>query len=209
MLKIAPKADPKLVIEATICLVKGIIVVALKSELLNVGNMKVIYTGIGKVNAAHYCTKCILEMQPTYILNVGTAGALRPELLGKVYEVRSVVERDMCAEPLAHRGFVPFEESSGEIILGEKGLKVGTGDSFVTSKDNWLVEQRIDLVDMELYAIAKSCSILNIPCYSIKFASDLADGDAENQWSTSMVKARETIGAKIDEKLAELEIIHG
>jgi hypothetical protein len=48
---------------------------------------------------------------------VGTAGVLTVENLGKVHDVRSVIERDFLAMPLAERGSVPFDRSKNEFIL--------------------------------------------------------------------------------------------
>ena len=117
-----------------------VILAAIPDELIpdTVSGINVIYTGVGKINAAYWTTKVILEQKPRLILNVGTAGVLTVENLGKVHDVRSVIERDFLAMPLAERGSVPFDHSKNEFILNHQGLKVATGDSFVTENDLWL-----------------------------------------------------------------------
>jgi adenosylhomocysteine nucleosidase len=45
-----------------------------------------------------------------------------------------------------------------------------------------LVEQKIDVVDMELYAIAAIAHQHRIPWLSFKFISDSADSKAGEQW---------------------------
>ena len=42
-------------------------------------------------------------------------------------------------------------------LPGFDGVVCGTGDSFVTALDAWLTENAIDIVDMELFAIAHVC----------------------------------------------------
>ena len=73
-----------------------VILAAISDELFpdSISGIKVIYTGIGKINAAYQTTKVILEQKPRLILNVGTAGVLTVENLGKLHDVRSVIERD-------------------------------------------------------------------------------------------------------------------
>ena len=168
------------------------ILAALPNELIpdSINGVNIVYTGIGKINATYWTTKVILEQRPRLILNVGTAGVLMLENLGKVHKVQSVIERDFLAMPLAERGFVPFDNSKNEFILNHQGLKVATGDSFVTENDSWLNQQNVDLVDMELFAIAKVSSKLGVLCKALKYGSDLANLDAPLDWSKSLDKAK-------------------
>ncbi len=50
------------------------------------------------------------------------------------------------------------------------------------STDPWLLEQHIDVVDMELFAIAAVAHQHQIPWLSFKFISDSADSKAGEQW---------------------------
>jgi adenosylhomocysteine nucleosidase len=59
----------------------------------------------------------------------------------------------------------------------------GTGDSFVTSQDPWLISQGIDVVDMELFAIANIAHQFNIPWQSFKYVTDDANEDSGNEWT--------------------------
>lgn len=179
------------------------ILAALPNELIpdSINKVNIVYTGIGKINAAYWTTKVILEQRPRLILNVGTAGVLMLENLGKVHKVRSVIERDFLAMPLAERGFVPFDNSKNEFILNHQGLKVATGDSFVTENDSWLNQQNVDLVDMELFAIAKVSNKLGVLCKALKYGSDLANLDAPLDWSKSLDKAKTAFSREITEYL--------
>ena len=71
-----------------------VIFAAIADEIIpnSIKGIDVIYTGIGKVNAAFWATKIILDRKPKLLLNVGTAGVLANKNLGKVHEVRSVIE---------------------------------------------------------------------------------------------------------------------
>jgi adenosylhomocysteine nucleosidase len=50
------------------------------------------------------------------------------------------------------------------------------------STDPWLLEQHIDVVNMELFAIAAVAHQHQIPWLSFKFISDAADSKAGKQW---------------------------
>ena len=104
----------------------------------------------------------------------------------------------MIAEPLAPRGTVPL---SGQLPVLESSFgtaRCATGDSFVTSKDQWLLDNHVDLVDMELFAIAKVAAHYGVEWKSIKFASDLADENAAEHWNVSLEKANQKISEMIE-----------
>lgn len=123
------------------------------------------------------------------ILNVGTAGCLQKNYLGGVFGVHEVIERDMNGEPLASRGVVPFSDQPSVYRLHFGTSRCATGDSFVTTKDQWLLDNQVDLVDIKLFAIAKVATHYGIEWKSIKFVTDLTDGNAAEQWNNSLRKA--------------------
>jgi len=71
----------------------------------------------------------------------------------------------------------------------------------VTSKDYWLIENGIDLVDMELFAVAKVAEHYGVQWRAIKFASDLADENAAESWNNSLSNANRRIGEMMDQAL--------
>jgi adenosylhomocysteine nucleosidase len=184
---------------------KIVIVVALESEFSIRSKLshKVTYTGVGKVNAARVVTQLILSDKPDLILNLGTAGTLNPRHLGMALGVREVIERDMNAEPLAPRGEVPLSSEPSSFYSDFGEVKCATGDSFVSSHDQWLIDKKVDLVDMELFAIAKVADFFGVKWRAIKFASDLANNDAAFDWKDSIKKANQEILQKIDIAIAE------
>ena len=160
-----------------------LIITALESELKREAlpsGVEIIYTGIGKINATITSIKAINQYSPKRILNFGTAGKIKPELHG-LLEIGKVIQRDMQAEPLAPRGSTPFcvrpQEylSTGEFVCG-------SGDSFVTAHDPWLHSLGVDVVDMELFAIAAVAHDYQIPWQSFKYITDDANESSGEDW---------------------------
>ena len=179
---------------------KTVVIAALESEFFTLkGPIDTIYySGIGKINSARATTELILEKKPDLILNVGTAGCLQHRHLGGVFGIEEVIERDMVAEPLAPRGSVPFSEHPPVYRARFGTARCATGDSFVTSKDLWLIENQVDLVDMELFAIAKIATHYGVEWRSVKYASDSADEAAAEHWADSLHEADLKISEMIE-----------
>ena len=157
-----------------------LLVVALEAELpaeLTTG-WRIIYTGVGKINAAVALSVELITSEPKAVVNFGSAGALASSLSG-LQEVTRFVQRDMDARALGFSlGETPFE-GPGMIDLGRPGLCCGTGDSFVNVKP----ELVSDLVDMEAFALAKICLKKSIDFYCFKFISDNANDVAAHDWT--------------------------
>ena len=133
-----------------------LLLVALKNELEAISipkSIPVAYTGIGKINAATVTQSAIAHYRPKLIVNFGTVGKINPAL-SELITIGKVIQRDMIAEPLAPRGVTPFCSKPAEYYSEHGQYTCGTGDSFVTSADPWLIRQSVDVVDMELFAIA-------------------------------------------------------
>ncbi|MBO9536419.1 5'-methylthioadenosine nucleosidase [Herbaspirillum sp.] len=168
-----------------------VILTALESELDAADappGVEVVYCGVGKVNAALHTTRRILAGKPELVINFGTAGKIDP-LHDGLLEVAAVVQRDMMAMPLAPRGVTPLvdaAEQPARLESGHPGVVCGTGDSFVTASDDWLLQEKIDLVDMELFAIARVCRHFGVPWRAFKFITDGADDDSANDWQNKV-----------------------
>ena len=164
-----------------------LIITALESELKRESlprGAEIVYCGVGKINAAMTSIKAIHQYSPKKILNFGTAGKIKPELHG-LLEIGKVIQRDMDAEPLAPRGSTPFCARPQEYLSTGKFL-CGTGDSFVTAHDSWLYSQGIDVVDMELFAIAAIAYEHHIPWQSFKYITDDANENSGNDWQAKV-----------------------
>ena len=148
-------------------------------------DVDVVFTGVGKINTTIATIEAIATHRPRLVVNYGTAGKINPSLHG-LYEIGRVVQRDMMAMPLAPRGRTPFAPELDSLASGHDGVVCGTGDSFVTATDPWLVEHSVDLVDMELFAIAQVCVRLNLPWRAFKFITDDANDFAAEHWTANV-----------------------
>ena len=143
--------------------------------------VEVFYTGIGKINATITALHAIAQTRPSLIVNFGTVGAVSEDVSG-LLEIGRVVQRDMIAEPLSPRGRVPFCERPHEYFSSQGTHTCGTGDSFVTTKDPWLEEQGIHVVDMELFAIAAVAHAHGLPWLSYKYVTDFTNEESGQVW---------------------------
>lgn len=169
---------------------KILIIVALESELPladTPSGIEIIHCGVGKVNATAVTTAAIITRKPDLVINFGTAGKISTDIHGLV-EVASVMQRDMMAMPLAARGVTPFSNDASTLSSGVDGVCCGTGDNFVTAADTWFVENGIDVVDMELFAIAHTCNRYDVPWRAFKYISDDANDAAAEDWSSNVRK---------------------
>lgn len=175
-------------------------VMALKQEamgLLEPLGADIIYTGIGKVNAAHALTRELTLRRyegrlPARGVNLGTAGS-RCFRTGDLIACHQFIQRDMDVTPLgfAH-GETPYESipSMLDVPVLFTDLKsgiCGSGDSFVTG------DLAIDcqVLDMEAYALAKVCHMEVVPFAAVKYITDGADAEAAEHWPERLRHAAE------------------
>jgi len=170
-----------------------IFVAALKEETPNLDYFH--YTGVGKINATYNLTKIIHKYKPTEIINFGTAGAINKKLNG-IVECTSFYQRDMDVSSLMNLeiGQTPFDQIN-EIIQSKDGYSCGSGDSFVNKQ----ITMKVDVVDMEAYAIAKVCKLENINFRCFKFISDHADEAASIDWIKNCEKGAKLFEQKLNE----------
>lgn len=166
------------------------VLMALPSEsqgLFEAEDIKVHYTGVGKVNAALTAMDVIHSSGCKVIINLGTAGSSKFNAHDLV-EVSRFVQRDMDVSPLGFKvGETPFDPLPEGIDLIPffsdlpRGV-CGTGDSFETGAP----KVSCDLVDMEGYAIAKVCRKKGVQFVSLKFITDGADDQAHKDWEANL-----------------------
>jgi adenosylhomocysteine nucleosidase len=148
---------------------------------------RLIFTGLGKLKSAVSATEAIIEERPDLVVNYGSAGGIKKGLEGLV-EIASVVQRDITTEPIAPRGVTPFCPDPPVLKSGHGAHVCGTGDSFVTTFDPWLADNGVDLVDMELFAIAHVCTRFGVPWRAFKFITDDADEQAADHWNENVAR---------------------
>jgi len=165
-----------------------LVVAALKSELdaeRAVVGVEVVFSGLGKVNAALATAQALLREERALVVNYGSCGKISKSPHGLI-EISRVIQRDMLAMPLSPRGITPYSDEGHILESGRVGWVCGTGDSFVISEDPWLTENKIDVVDMELFAIAGACKRFGVPWRAFKYVTDAADDDAHDDWNANL-----------------------
>lgn len=161
-----------------------------------------IATGIGKVQAAVHTTCAIMQYRPQLVLNYGTAGTLN-HAVGDILVCRDFVDRDLDAVALP--GLVSHIES--ETALAQAGLTeewrsqtpdesatflshtCNTGDSFVTDA-GYLTG---DAIDMEAFAQAAACRLLDVPFIAVKYITDVVGNNSIRQWEEKLADARKAL----------------
>lgn len=168
---------------------------------------ELLYTGVGKVNAALALTHALAtrERDGLLVVNLGSAGS--PVFRsGDVVQARHFFERDMDARAIGvPLGLTPFEDEthieSSLLLPGLPQATCYTGDSFVTEPHPHL---DLEIIDMEAYAMAKACQRLGVPFASLKFITDGADGTAAADWQTAVHLSAERLSAAL--RLLEREL---
>jgi adenosylhomocysteine nucleosidase len=175
-----------------------LVVMALEIEsqgLFAERGVPVLYTGLGKVNAAYRLARALGQHRAEHgelprVVNFGTVGS--PTLTaGSVVACRRFVQRDMDVSGLGFAlGTTPFEEVPPmlefEPLFPELPEGVcGTGDRFETGKP----VVACDVIDMEGYALAKVCHLEGAEFGSVKFVTDGADGTAGVDWEANLPRA--------------------
>ena len=169
-------------------------VAAIKEETLGLDYFN--HIGVGKINATYNTLQLIHFHKPKIIINYGTAGAINTQLKG-IVECTKFYQRDMDVRGLNFElGETPFDKIK-EIVLSEKGHSCGTGDNFVDHE----IEMKIDVVDMEAYAIAKVCKLENIEFKCFKYISDNADENASKDWNENLALGAKTFAKLINDKI--------
>ncbi len=171
-----------------------LIVSALHKEIPNrwedgLENHAILYTGVGKVNATYNLTKVLMDDRDEYdlVINYGTAAS---KVHKGLVDCTTFIQRDMDATPLGFKkGETQFEPTPSMVDFSHiknpiaLNLTCYTGDTFATDLTPY-----DDVVDMESFALAKTCRNLGIDFVSYKYISD--DGDADD-WEKNCSKGVE------------------
>ncbi|MEV4557462.1 nucleosidase [Kitasatospora sp. NPDC049285] len=164
---------------------RPLLVLALPEEAAHLDlGLPVLLTGMGKVNAAAALATVLGRGErPAEVVNLGTAGTLRPGLAG-THEIGRVLQHDLDAELLEGLVGRPMD---GPIDLAADGPTLATGDLFVSAEEaRARLARTADLVDMEGYAIATVARRAGLPVRLVKHVSDEAGEDAHRSWRESV-----------------------
>jgi adenosylhomocysteine nucleosidase len=188
-----------------------LLVMALPQE--NVGNLldqfglPIIYTGVGKINAAIKLGEILSTTnEHTIVINLGSAGSHKYPA-GETVCITRFFQHDMNATALGFDlGQTPFEEDThltGSLAIpGMKHATCFTGDSFVTERHP---ELSFEVIDMEAYSLAKTCLHHNTEFIALKFITDGADGQAAQDWPEALNMAADHLSVALGETLKHLE----
>ncbi|ATN32663.1 5'-methylthioadenosine/S-adenosylhomocysteine nucleosidase [Rhizobium sp. ACO-34A] len=137
-------------------------------------------TGVGPVEAAIVLTRTLAKLEeederPDLIVSLGSAGSNRLEQT-EVYQVSSVAYRDMDASPLGfEKGRTPFLDLPAAVELplripGIPAASLSTGANIVSGPAYQTISA--DMVDMETFAVLRTCHAFNLPLIGLRGISD-------------------------------------
>jgi adenosylhomocysteine nucleosidase len=175
-----------------------LVAMALPAEsagVFQLAGVDVLFTGVGKVNAAISLTRRLARLRregrgPPLVVNFGTAGSTRIPARTLV-ACRRFVDRDMDVGALGFApGVTPLDElppmlEFPAVFADLPEAICGTGDSFATTDHG----PACDVVDMEAFALAKACRIEGAGFACAKYVSDGADEHAARHWKENVAGA--------------------
>ena len=178
-----------------------LIAMALHAEsagVFDAAGIDVLYTGVGKVNAAIALTRRLARVRGEgrglpLVVNFGTAGSARIPARTLV-ACRKFVDRDMDVGALGFApGVTPYDELPPLLefapeIRGLPEAVCGSGDTFATTDHG----PACDVVDMEAYALAKVCRMEGAHFACAKYVSDNVDAQAAEHWKQNVAGAAES-----------------
>lgn len=162
----------------------------------------VFFTGIGKINATYTVTRLLNQYKPKRVWNFGTAGGVTMD--AGLHQIGSVVQTDMYAPALGlPRCKTPQDICPAIISLNHTGYICGTADEF--TEDPGMLAQYCDVVDMELYGIAKAVWRYNldegtdISVYCWKYVSNKVTLGGGLDWQQNVELGQEYYKKKYEE----------
>jgi adenosylhomocysteine nucleosidase len=174
---------------------KPLIVMALPQESrgrLERAGASLLYTGVGKVNAAAALARRLAELRcagqsPALVLNLGTAGS-RSIRTHTLVACNRFMQRDMDVSGLGFPvGVTPFDDTPPiiefpPVFADMPQRSCSSGDSFATH----LHDFEGDVVDMEAFALARVCVTEGVPFACAKYITDGADADSASHWEAAL-----------------------
>ena len=176
----------------------ALIVMALPQEsrgLLERAGADVLYTGVGKVNAAATLARRLAEMrcsgaEQPLVVNLGTAGS-RSIAAHTLVAANRFAQRDMDVSGMGFApGVTPFDATPAviefpSVVAHLPQVLCSTADSFATHRH----EVAGDVVDMEAFALARVCLAENARFACVKYITDGADSDSAAHWEAALDNA--------------------
>jgi adenosylhomocysteine nucleosidase len=181
---------------------KPLLVVAVRQEAQFLpADYPVLITGIGKINTTLALSAALVGgVRPAGLVNLGTAGALRPGLVG-LHEVSRVIQHDLDTELLFR---LTGETYGAPLELRHAGgVTLASGDAFVADDEQaGRLAQWAQLVDMEGYAVAAVATHLDLPVRLIKQVSDDADENSAKTWPETVSECARVLAGWVSRELS-------
>jgi adenosylhomocysteine nucleosidase len=164
-------------------------------DAFGIAGIPVLYTGIGKINAAMTLARALASYRHAGkplpgVVNFGSAGSPRFPT-GTVVACGEFHQRDMDVSGLGFDpGVTPYEDVPAVLKFATPFTRLpsatcGTGDSFEIGKR----VLNFDVVDMEAFALAKVCHVEGTRFACAKFVTDGADHAAAGDWQSNLHRA--------------------
>lgn len=173
-------------------------------------------SGCGKVNAAMCTQIMILKYRPEFIINVGVAGSLVPELKPlDIVVSRCVVQYDVDTSALGDpKGFISGPDSVNFLastsllkeveknlgVLANWNIHIGTiasGDKFISdAKEAASIKDQFSAiaVEMEGAAIGHVCHMNGIPFIVVRAISDvIPSNQSAEMYNKFLISARDRL----------------
>jgi len=165
---------------------RPLLVLAVREEAQYLGSgLPVLLTGMGKVNAATALATVLARgPRPSGVVNLGTAGALRPGWTG-THVIGTVIQHDLDSRVL--RNLTGETYGAPLTLVDAGGPTLATGDSFISDEaSRERLAAQAPLVDMEGYALAAAADRAGVPLRIVKHVSDDAGEGAARTWRESV-----------------------
>ena len=185
-----------------------------KYHYLKKGNNEyfLVFSNIGKVNAANATNIMINQLGVSSIINIGTVGAVSKkvkcnqvcivkfssycdvDVTGFKYEINQIP-----GESLIYETNDKLNQKIKKIIKSKTNLsiieniKLATSDSFITSKNKhkFYIDKSTDIIDMEGTSILQVANKYKAKVSIIKFVSDnTTNKNNQKQWEDNVLKIK-------------------
>ena len=181
--------------------------------------------GEGKVNAARTTQALIDNYKIEYVLNVGSSGAVNPDLnIKDIVIAQKLIQYDFDITGLGYEkaeicGIGKYVECDKDLIEKLENTiqklerdyqikigTIGTADKFCSSKEfakEVYDEFKVDCIEMEGAAVGQVCFLDNIPFVVVRGISDTANGNNSVDFRSYLELASKQVARIIDEFLKD------
>ena len=190
---------------------------------INDKDIVLVKSGEGKVNAARTTQIMIDNFEIDFVINVGSAGAVNPELnVQDIVIADRLIQYDFDISPLGYekaeicgigkylecdkglveklKNTIEQLEKDNKIVIG----LIGTADSFCSGSEmakSIRDEFNVECIEMEGAAIAQVCILDRVPFVVIRGISDTANGNNHIDFRTYLDVASKQVARIIDKFL--------